>query len=462
MTRPLQKPGRLLGAALAGALIAASAASVTASPRVYPTGVTIYDPQRAWNGYVVFGAPDGKAHLIDMDGQEVHRWDAAGFPTEVLNPALTGGERGRLLVQISNGPSPFGGIFANRTIGELDWSGKTVWSWGEQAPGGTARQNHDWERLPNGDTLVVATVDRVLPRFSDKPVDDQVIYEVTPKGDIVWRWNVADHIDEFGLSSEGLALLKTVLAEGRKGHGFLTINDMQSIGPNRWFDAGDARFAPDNIVIDSREASFIAIIDKTTGKIVWRLGPDYPTNRARQIRPVFSQVTPRPVDQTSGQHDAHIIPEGLPGAGDLLVFDNEGPSGYPLTRLGVNNGSRVLEINPVTKEIVWQYSALDSDRASWSFYSSFISSARRLPNGNTLIDEGQNGRFFQVTPSGDIVWEYVNPYFGRQTLAEGREVSTNWVFRAQPVPYDWVPPGTPHAERPVAELDPAQFHLPTR
>jgi hypothetical protein len=446
--------------ALAGAAIIAPLTGAFASPRIFPTGVTVYDPQKAYNSYVLFGAPDGKAHLIDMDGNEVHQWSKAGFPTEALDPAITGGERGRLLVQLSNGASPYGGIFANKTIGELDWNGKVVWSWGEQAPGGEARQNHDWERLPNGDTLVVATLDRVLRRFSAQPISDQAIYEVTPDGKIVWTWIVSDHIDEFGLSPEGLNLLKSVLADGFKGHGFLTVNDMQSIGPNKWFDAGDARFAPDNIVIDSREASFIAIIDKKTGKIVWRLGPDYPTNSSPQIRPVFSQVTPRPVDQTSGQHDAHIIPKGLPGGGDLLVFDNEGPSGYPLTRLGVNNGSRVLEINPVTKQIVWQYSGLDSDRTSWSFYSSFISSARRLPNGNTLIDEGQNGRFFQVTPAGEIVWEYVNPYFGRQSLAEGREVLTNWVFRAQPVPYAWAPPGLPHEERPVKEPDVTQFHVP--
>ena len=46
-----------------------------------------------------------------------------------------------------------------------------------------------------------------------------------------------------------------------------------------------------------------------------------------------------------------------------------------------------------------------------------------------LIDEGQNGRIFQVTPSGRIVWEYVNPYFGR-TLIGSREIRSNWVFRA--------------------------------
>ena len=108
---------------------------------------------------------------------------------------------------------------------------------------------------------------------------------------------------------------------------------------------------------------------------------------------------------------------GLPGAGNLLVFDNKGPSGYPPTYLASQLGSRILEIDPIKKEIVWQYTALNSNQPVWNFYSSFISSARRLPNGNTLIDEGMNGRIFQVTPAGEIVWEYVNPFFKESTLS---------------------------------------------
>jgi hypothetical protein len=166
------------------------------------------------------------------------------------------------------------------------------------------------------------------------------------------------------------------------------------------------------------------------------------------------------VDQTSGQHDAHIIPEGLPGAGNMLVFDNEGPAGFPPARLSVQLGSRVLEIDPIKNEIVWQYTALDSQQPNWGFYSSFISSARRLPNGNTLIDEGMTGRIFQVTPKGEIAWEYVNPHFAPTELRGGRTAQSNWVYRAQPVPYDWVPAGTPHSEKAVTPPSLADFHLP--
>ena len=207
-------------------------------------------------------------------------------------------------------------------------------------------------------------------------------------------------------------------------------------------------------MIDSREANFIAIIDKKTGKIVWSLGPDYePVNIDGKV--------PRHVDQISGQHDAHIIPKGLPGEGNLLVFDNQGEAGYPFAVLGVGGqlGSRVLEIDPTKNEIVWQYTGSSSGRPNYTFYSSYISSARRLPNGNTLIDEGMNGRFLQVTNTGEIVWEYISPYFSQPRVDDPQQVISNSVYRAQPVPYEWAPAGTPHSENPVKAPDYSQFHV---
>lgn len=49
---------------------------------------------------------------------------------------------------------------------------------------------------------------------------------------------------------------------------------MSYVGPNHWYDVGDVRFAPENILWSSRQANIIAILDRT-GKIVWRMGPDY-------------------------------------------------------------------------------------------------------------------------------------------------------------------------------------------
>ncbi len=443
----------------AAILMMTSALEVFAGPSVFPTGVTLYDPAAAYNGYVLFGGADGKTHLIDMDGNVVHQWNYAGLPSELLDPQVTDGSRGHVLVQLSTleddksldtGTSLNPGeklLHGNKTIGELDWNDNVLWQWGDQAPGGAARQHHDWYRLPNGNTLVLANWIHAVRGFKLKQLYDDVVYEVTPKGEIVWRWSASDHLKEFGFSPRSLKLIyRSARAD------YLHINDMTALGPNHWFDGGDRRFDPDNILIDSREANFIVIIDKKTGKIVWRIGPNLPAASQGPAR------VPRPVDQTSGQHDAHLIPAGLPGAGDLLVFDNQGEAGYPPQPLAVLPGSRVLEIDPIRKQVVWQYTGSDSDRPSWSFYSSFISSARRLPNGNTLIDEGMNGRFFQVTRQGKIVWEYVSPYFAAAPLG-GKPVISNYVYRAQPVPYDWVPEDTPRSETAITAPDNSTYRV---
>ena len=72
--------------------------------------------------------------------------------------------------------------------------------------------------------------------------------------------------------------------------------------------------------------------------------------------------------------------------------------------------SRVIEVNPSTNEIEWEY----KEKNHVDFFSDIASSAQRLPNGNTLICEATYGRFFEVTPSGEIVWEYINPFYGSE------------------------------------------------
>ena len=443
-----------------GALLAASPRQASASPRVYPTGVTIYDPTRAYNSFICFSGADGNTHVVDMDGNEVHQWPYAGLPGRIIDPKLVGGQRGHVLLQLSDNGDKRDGIFGNRTVGELDWDGTKLWEWGTQAPGGSARQNHDWDRLPNGNTLLLVTIPHAVKGLGPKELGDQGVYEVDPAGHIVWKWVAGDHLAEFGFSTEGMRYLRERIARNPvEAWGYLEINDLQVLGPNHWYDAGDKRFAPDNLMFDSRKGNFVAIIDKKTGKIVWRLGPNFPGSAYSPDQRILNTKVPRPVDQISGQHNAHLIPQGLPGAGNLLLFDDQGGAGFPPAALGIYAGSRVLEIDPVKQEIVWQYTGANSGRPVWSFFSSFVSNAQRLPNGNTLIDEGMNGRFFQITPDGDIVWEYVPPYLDNKTVG-GKPFTGSLVFRAQAVPYDWVPDATPHAEKPVTAVDITKFHVP--
>lgn len=119
--------------------------------------------------------------------------------------------------------------------------------------------------------------------------------------------------------------------------------------------------------------------------------------------------------------------------------------------------SRVLEIDPISLKIVWQFTpkelGLEYPVDFAKFYSPFISSAQRLPNGNTLIAEGSDGRIIEVTADHEIVWEYISPYWGKA-------MNMNMLYRAYRIPYEWVPQlDAPH-ETPVEPLDVGQFRVP--
>jgi hypothetical protein len=137
-----------------------------------------------------------------------------------------------------------------------------------------------------------------------------------------------------------------------------------------------------------------------------------------------------------------------------MVFDNGGASGYGFTNPTATNGansfaratSRVLEINPVTLELVWSYAAP-------RFYGSNISGAQRLPNGDTLVTEGPSGRLFEVTKESQIVWEYIYPQFsGAQ--------SSNSVYRSYRLPYDWIPQIERPKERAIVPPALGGFRVP--
>lgn len=429
------------------------------------TGVTYHEPESAHASYILFTGADSITRLIDLDGEVRHEWPFAGVPPRILDPARTGGRLGDVGVQLSLSGDPRGGIYANGTVGQLTWDGETVWEWGAQAPGGAARQNHDWELLANGNRLLLVTIPRVVPQLGPAVVGDQGLYEVAPDGSIVWEWRAGDHLDELGFSEAGWkALRETVARDPDDAWGYLEMNSATTLGPNRWHRADpDSVFHPDNILISFRKANVIAVIDKTTKSIVWKLGPYFTAEAGAQHQRINAHKVPRPLDQISGQHNPHLIADGLPGAGNILVFDNQGGAGYPPAPLGIYAGSRVLEIDPATEQIVWQYTAEDSGLPSWTFHSSFVSNAQRLPNGNTLITEGMNGRLFQVTPQGDVVWEYVSPYEGLGVAGEpevheprvpgvDRLSTTPLVYRAQAVPFDWVPLEPPRSAPTAVDL----------
>ena len=417
-------------------------------PSVFPTGTTIFHPDKTWSGYTVFGPPgEWGTAVVDMNGNLVKRWTevaAVPGPFRILPGGfVVGGNTRRQPHQ--EAPE----------LIQVNWDGEVVWKFdhtelvesdeeGEE-PRWMARQHHDWQRegsavgyyapgaepmVDRGRTLILAHKNVLKPEITDKLLGDDYILEVTWDGDILWEWLASDHVDELGFSEEARNTIHRFpgVSEERGTSDWLHINAMSYVGPNQWYDDGDERFHPDNVLWSSRNANIIAIIDRT-GAVVWRMGPDYRDD------PALAEL-----GQIIGQHHPHIIPKGLPGAGNLLVFDNGGAAGYgapnPSAPTGRNSAgrfwSRVLEVNPVTFEKVWEYSVAGPQRIK--LLSNFVSSAQRLPNGNTLITEGATGRIFELTVDKEIVWEYVNPYFDDRDTGP-----TNTIFRAHRVPYDWVP-----------------------
>ena len=144
-----------------------------------------------------------------------------------------------------------------------------------------------------------------------------------------------------------------------------------------------------------------------------------------------------------------MIPKGLPGEGNILVFDNGGAAGFgmllgkPAYPNKYRAYSRVIEFNPTTLEVVWEYKRrLPHCDEHFMFFSHYVSGVQRLLNGNTLITEGATGRVFEITASGELVWEYISPYHdvpGDMYPPWNLLHYENDVYRAYRVPYDNIP-----------------------
>jgi len=444
----------------AGAWLTAMHAAM-AAPTVYPTGTTIYQPDKTWNGYNVLSILDTpKVVVIDMNGNVVKEWD--GFNLSPGGPArvIPGGN----VIGTTGAFPPHQEALA---LVQQDFEGRETWRFdraeqvtlenGETV--NSARIHHDWQRtdLPAGyyspgftpltegaNTLILAHTNHDDANVSTVTLEDDRLIEVGPDGDILWEWRAGDHIDQFGFSVEARDTIQRGVgySQGRGSMDWLHINSATYVGPNQWYDAGDERFAPENVIISSRQTSVIAIINRD-GDVVWQLGPNFSDSPEEQA-----------IGQIIGQHHAHFIPPGLPGAGNVMIFDNGGSSGYgapgALTASGsgiyARSTSRILEIDPVSLDVVWSYRAPN-------FFSTNISGAQRLPNGNTLITEGAPGRIFEVTVDGENVWEYMNapsPYSRR---------GSNSVYRAYRIPYDWIPQLQPPQEEAVEPPTLGTFHV---
>jgi Arylsulfotransferase (ASST) len=341
------------------------------------------DAPRAFGGYTLFSPAvtdnEGNVYLIDMQGNVTHTWQMPYPPG--LYGYLT--DRGTLFYLGSVPNDTFIGQQAwhGGAALEADWNGNILWEI-EQPD-----QHHDGRLLKNGNVLLICSTELpadVASRVaggragSEQPggkINGDYLVEMTTDGTTVWEWRTWEHIrtDDYPI---------------------LCPSDDRT----EWTHANAVSELPDgNILLSFRNTSHVVRINRQTGEVEWRLGPP----------------------PLSGQHGINPLPNG-----NYLLFDN-GPF---RADIGAPLFSRVLEIDPGTNEIVWRYQD-GANQLNWpSFFSSILSNAQRLPNGNTLINEGLSGRFFEVTPEGDVVWEYVNPYFGPSNAPPTDQ--SNQVFRA--------------------------------
>jgi hypothetical protein len=293
-----------------------------------------YRPRKASSGFNLVFYRRRVPMIIDMNGNIVHVWPRV----RVIGRARLHRD-GRLAV-----------IGTDNLIKEYDWEGNLTWFF--QLPREGDFPHHDLRKLDNGNYLILG---RDITTHAD------YVWEINEEKEIVWEWWSSDHIEDF----------PTWDLESRDP---THSNSIQALPPNRWFEAGDERFRPGNILVSARNLDTIFIIDRVTGEVVW----------------TYSRGLDR-------QHEAVMASEDLRDAGLILIFNNGLEDRYAYRE------SAVQAIDPVAAEGVWEY-------RSENFFSSAGGIAQLLPGNTTLIASSRGGRVFEIMPDGRFVWEWVPPF----------------------------------------------------
>jgi hypothetical protein len=327
-------------------------------PAPQDTGVTVCDTARASHGlrlYVSGHAPT--ALLIDRDGRVLHRW-------RFDYPATWRAETAEEITQSGGAPStgcwrrarllPNGAllaIFEGRDLIKLDRSSQLIWRFADHC-------HHDLDIGPDGTIYVLTRAAGVVPEINERqPVLVDYVSLLEPTGTERRRIPVLDAF----LRSDYAACLDKMAREGDLLH----TNAVELLDGS--LAAMAPAFARGNLLISIRELDLLAVLDPAAERIVWALGGLWVK-----------------------QHDPHLLPGGT-----MLVFDNLGRAGH----------SKVIELDPLTQGIIWSYGRDPGQ----PLFSRTCGTAQRLPNGDTLIVESDNGRAIELLPDGTIVWEYLNP-----------------------------------------------------
>ncbi|HEX6260017.1 MAG TPA: arylsulfotransferase family protein [Woeseiaceae bacterium] len=337
-------------------------------------GVSINDTSRASHGVTLYtSGHEPAAFLISMEGEVLHKWqrpfsevwnDSAAVKrpqpdTHVyMRKALLDRNGDLLVIYEGVGDTPYG-----YGLVKLDKDSNVIWSYLQPT-------HHDFDIAEDGRIFVLTheIIDEPLPGLEHlaSPRLDDFLVVLSPSGEELHKYPLLDIVEGSDYRQLLWEISSFALADPLHTNSVHMITEEEAEN----FEFGRAG----QLLVSFREPSAIGVVDLDEGKLVWAAKGYW-----------------------TGQHDPHIMENG-----NILLFDNRGNFRKPEGR------SRVIELNPRTMELVWQYagtmeSPLDSDIRSYS---------QRLRNGNTLITESNGGRILEVTADQEIVWEYTNPVRG--------------------------------------------------
>jgi hypothetical protein len=318
-------------------------------------GVTIHDVDKAQPGYNFYSSGDiAGAVLMDMAGQPIHRWEflfREAFPNASRADRTShGAHHWRRAILLDDGSVI--AIFGGLGIIKVDRDSSLIWA-------NSSRAHHDAQILPNGDILTLSRISHMIPRVNKRsPIAEDLIVLLDSDGNEKQSWSVLEAVERW----KGPQIWSP--KQQKSGDIFHTnaIEQLQQDYTDR-----HPEFTTGRVLTSMRSLNALALIDLEKNEVVWAH-----TGKFR------------------GQHDPRILDNG-----NILFFDNGGRK----------NSSGVFELNPNTKQNEWRYIGTNEH----PFFSKYCGTVTRLPNGNTLVTESDNGRSFELSPNKTIVWEFHNP-----------------------------------------------------
>ena len=416
--------------------------AVSSSQDVFE-GYTLFTPQ------IGFG-DNSSSKLMDNDFNIIQSWEHSNGPASMpyLIPGDEPGFENTFLIypyRVSNPTMESGGV--GGAVQCLTWDDELVW---EHVISNTDFQHHhDVEPLPNGNVLMIAWEKKTATEgFAmgreeiDNPLNQMwstVFFEIQPDGnggaEVVWEWHLWDHLVQDYCSS---CPNYTVISQHPE---LFDINNGEvgtAAGPGGanadWIHVNAISYNPDwdQIVFSSRFQSEIFVIDHstTTEEAASHSGGNYGKGGDFLYRWGNSQNYDRGTESDrilSDQHSINWIPNGYPGEGNFILFNNYHSGSGPWGE------SAVLEfIPPVDFDGNYSIEGIEPFGPTsfhWSYEENIFTAMQggsfRQPNGNTLITDCDSAHLLEVTQTGEIVWEY-NESGANTVIARAQKYSLDY------------------------------------